>query len=208
MEWSWVPSTASAVVYVIVLLIWKPWTNAYAGEKGKNLARKEDLDQILDEVRAVAAAQKETEVAFHRATWHYETLWTHQMSAYASVIAGMFDIRDGLLRVQHANADTDADPRLLGQFEKAINDCTAQMTRFNQLVAAAILVGDAEVERVLRAAMGAVAIAFQPNPAHVQSGLQILDAQCIAFMDVAKKHLGLPPNGRALRDASKAEGRS
>jgi len=46
---------------VLVVLIWKPWAGAYAGEKGKNFARKEDLDAVLNEVRAVAMTQREIE---------------------------------------------------------------------------------------------------------------------------------------------------
>ncbi len=35
---------------MIALWIWKPWKSAYAGEKGKNLARKEGV-KILAELR-------------------------------------------------------------------------------------------------------------------------------------------------------------
>ena len=39
-------TVALAVLYVLVLGVWKPWSAAYAREKGKNLARKEDLSLI------------------------------------------------------------------------------------------------------------------------------------------------------------------
>jgi hypothetical protein len=61
-DWiSWLQGIALVALNNLVLLIWKPWAGAYAGEKGKNLARKEDLDKILDEVRAVTATQKAIE---------------------------------------------------------------------------------------------------------------------------------------------------
>ena len=41
--WNWVYVFAIVGLNTLVLWFWKPWTNAYAGEKGKNFARKEDL---------------------------------------------------------------------------------------------------------------------------------------------------------------------
>ncbi len=57
MEWTQILPAASVTMNALVLAIWKPWANAYAGEKGKNFARKEDLAQIVTEMQAVAAAQ-------------------------------------------------------------------------------------------------------------------------------------------------------
>jgi hypothetical protein len=55
-DWiSWLQGIALVALNNLVLLFWKPWAGAYAGEKGKNLARKEDLNEILAEVRAVTA---------------------------------------------------------------------------------------------------------------------------------------------------------
>ena len=53
MDWTWLYVIAGAALNNLILLVWKPWTQAYAGEKGKNFARKEDLDKILAEVRVV-----------------------------------------------------------------------------------------------------------------------------------------------------------
>jgi hypothetical protein len=58
MDWTPVYVAAGALLNALILGIWKPWGAAYAGEKGKNFARKEDLDQILAEVRAVTITQK------------------------------------------------------------------------------------------------------------------------------------------------------
>jgi membrane protein implicated in regulation of membrane protease activity len=67
----WILVSAAAVVVInnLVLWLWKPWTEAYAGEKGKNLARKEDLDKILEEVHAVTQMQKEIEAKISGDAW-------------------------------------------------------------------------------------------------------------------------------------------
>ncbi len=61
MDWNWIHTIAIVVLNTLVLMIWKPWAKGYAGEKGKNLARTEDLDRIVAEVRAVTITQKEIE---------------------------------------------------------------------------------------------------------------------------------------------------
>ena len=52
-----------------LLADWKPWAGAYAGEKGKNFARKEDLNEILAEVWAVTATQREIEAKITGELW-------------------------------------------------------------------------------------------------------------------------------------------
>ena len=61
MDWSLVISGAGFTLNALVIGFWRPWLSAYGGEKGKNLARKEDLSEILAEVRAVTKTQKEIE---------------------------------------------------------------------------------------------------------------------------------------------------
>jgi hypothetical protein len=63
MDWNWLYVAAAVVINRLIFAVWNPWAGAYAGEKGKNFARKEDLDAILAEVRSVTAIQKEIEGA-------------------------------------------------------------------------------------------------------------------------------------------------
>ena len=71
MDWiSWVLGIAMVLLNILFWLIWKPWAGAYAGEKGKNFARKEDLNEILAEVWAVTATQREIEVKITGELWN------------------------------------------------------------------------------------------------------------------------------------------
>ena len=70
----------------LVLLFWKPWAGAYAGEKGKNLARKEDLNEILAEVRAMTITQKEIEAKISGELWSRQMHWQQKRAIYARLL--------------------------------------------------------------------------------------------------------------------------
>jgi hypothetical protein len=70
------------VLGAIILGFWKPWAAGYSAEKSKNFARKEDLDVIVTEVRAVEKARKETE----NTIWAQQTQWNHRRDAYAKLL--------------------------------------------------------------------------------------------------------------------------
>ncbi len=90
MDWTiWIQAPAIVALNSIVLWIWKPWAAAYAGEKGKNLARKEDLDKILSEVRAVTIAQKEIEGKISGELWDRQWRLNQQREAYVTLIAAL-----------------------------------------------------------------------------------------------------------------------
>jgi hypothetical protein len=80
--WTFVYVLAAGALNALILGIWKPWGAAYAGEKGKNLARKEDLDAILAEVRAVTITQKEIEHKLAGDLWNQQVLWNQKRDIY------------------------------------------------------------------------------------------------------------------------------
>jgi hypothetical protein len=73
------------LLYVLVLGFWKPWTKSYA-EEGKNLARKEDLTEILDEVRAVAQAQQAIRARIDGELWNEQLRTTQKGDLYADLL--------------------------------------------------------------------------------------------------------------------------
>jgi membrane protein implicated in regulation of membrane protease activity len=72
--WEIASPFVGATLVLLAFWFWKPWAGAYASENGKNLARKEDLDAILAEVRAVTIAQKEIEHKLSGDLWHRQTV--------------------------------------------------------------------------------------------------------------------------------------
>jgi hypothetical protein len=70
---------------VIIFSFWKPWAKSYSVEKAKNFARKEDLDVIVAEVRAVEKARKEME----NTIWGQQTRWNHRKDVYAELLTAL-----------------------------------------------------------------------------------------------------------------------
>jgi len=86
MEWNSVNTGALLLLYILVLGFWKPWAKSYADEKAKAFARKEDLEAIVAEVRAVTAAQKGIEITLSGELWNQQTQWNHRRDAYATLL--------------------------------------------------------------------------------------------------------------------------
>jgi hypothetical protein len=93
-DWNWLQGVTLVVLNNLVLMVWKPWAGAYAGEKGKNLARKEDLNEILAEVRAVAVAQKETEAKISGELWERQWRLNQRRDAYAGLLIALSRLTD------------------------------------------------------------------------------------------------------------------
>jgi len=86
MELAWIYTASGVLINNLVLLVWKPWLGSYAGEKGKNLARQEDLERILTEVKAVTATQKEIESKISGEAWHAQWIMTERRNSYVSAL--------------------------------------------------------------------------------------------------------------------------
>jgi hypothetical protein len=79
----------SPLLTILLLWFWKPWASAYAGEKAKNLARKEDLEKILAEVRAVTITQKEIESKISSDMWGCQWRLNQTRDAYAGLLRAL-----------------------------------------------------------------------------------------------------------------------
>lgn len=76
----------SAGLNALIFCLWKPWLGAYGSEKGKNLARKEDLDLLVAEVKAVTRGQEEIKSQLAGDLWSKQTLWNEKKSVYAQLL--------------------------------------------------------------------------------------------------------------------------
>ncbi|MGJ5820380.1 hypothetical protein [Paludibaculum fermentans] len=94
---------SGALLNALILGIWKPWGSGYAGEKGRNFARKEDLSEILSEVRAVTAAQKAVEAKLSGDLWHHQMRWNQKKEIYGALIHSLQEL---LISLSELSADT------------------------------------------------------------------------------------------------------
>jgi hypothetical protein len=104
----WIYAVAVVVFNTAVLWFWKPWSQAYSGEKGKHLARKEDLEKILAEVRVVTATQKEIESRISGALWDRQWRLNHKLDIYSRALRAISDYMVWLLdHSENAKFSTD-----------------------------------------------------------------------------------------------------
>ena len=101
MGWGVIQVIATVALNALIFGIWKPWGKGYGEEKGKNLARKEDLDGILTEVRVVAIAQKDIEAKITSEVWSRQTFWGEKKLAYAKLFEAIFEEGQALSGLPH-----------------------------------------------------------------------------------------------------------
>jgi hypothetical protein len=114
-DWiSWLQGVALVVLNNLVLGFWKPWASAYAGEKAKTLARKEDLDKILAEVRAVTVATKEIEAKISGELWDRQMHWTQKRDVYGDMARNVNELMDAYIE-WHSKFKAECGAELLSQ---------------------------------------------------------------------------------------------
>jgi hypothetical protein len=89
----------AAISGAVLTWFFKPYLEGYGGEKGKTLARKEDLEPILNEVRAVAKEQKQIESYFTHRAWVAQKLWDERRSAYFSSLEWLNLMEDEAIKI-------------------------------------------------------------------------------------------------------------
>jgi hypothetical protein len=222
-DWMWIANVLSLVLLLViaVFVLWvKPYftklstevgkidamhqrineltdvaqAKGYGEEKGKRLATHEDIENVLRELKLVTTETELIKAQISGDLWNRQTAWTHRLVAYSAAMGGMLNVRHRLLRLSFANEDWGKEPGPdSSKIESAMTSLTEELTRYNQLTSAAILVGDDAVGQILRDSHSAIALAFNPHPRRVEVGIKDLDKHFIRFVEVARAQLKLQP---------------
>jgi hypothetical protein len=181
---SWLQGIALVALNNLVLLFWKPWAGAYAGEKGKNLARKEDLDVILAEVRAVTKSQREIEAKISGDLWDRQMRWQQKRDIYARLLETIGEFQ---MILGAAAGETHAGhlEQEWGEDEQRV---ATELRRQDSV--AKLFVSEAAV-----LALTDLLTAIPPgdDPAvRLSSAVASVEAARQKLVDAAKKDLGLP----------------
>lgn len=130
----------------LVLGFWKPWAGAYSGEKGKNVARKEDLNAIVAEIRAVTITQKEIEAKISGDVWHEQMLFTQRRDIYLELIRILQDISNGANNLSYIigtlkrSAQNEVEQTSMREhFQKQLKELTTARSNFMTASASAVI---------------------------------------------------------------------
>jgi len=198
MIWNWVYVIAIVALNNLLLWFWKPWTQSYAQEKGKNLARAEDLDRILTEVRAVTASQKQIEAKISDQVWERQWCLNQKRDAYVGLLSAFTDLRSTYGRMVNALRVSNSDEDY-GNVEAKIPDRMASIDRavlFARLFVSQRALDAVEVYRSRK----------YPGErlARANAGYTIVKEVEDAIVAAARADLGLAPPEFALRAAHPA----
>jgi hypothetical protein len=160
MDWPLVVSGASFALNALVIGFWKPWLAAYGGEKGKNLARKEDLDAILAEVRAVTITQREIESKIAGELWNKQLITNQKKDLYADILRLLHEFMkesNGLCNLLLFRQRQAAGHGLVDDVDVKITESQVLLAKANQevlrLMGLAAIFADAECVMILGAFM-------------------------------------------------------
>jgi hypothetical protein len=81
----WIAFAALAVLNALFLWGWKPSLKSYMTEKGKRLATREDIENVLSEVRAVTKETETIKAQIGSDLWLRQTIWNHNRDAYTNI---------------------------------------------------------------------------------------------------------------------------
>ena len=199
-DWGNITLTAliTAALNGLLLYFWKPWVNAYAGERGKNLARKADLDLILAEVRDVTETQKQIETKLSGDLWDRQNQWNHKRDTYARLLEAGQKIQDaanGLLALLPHRIAGDATTSAYATelVNKRLNELNSAHSELMHATSLAAIFACPECHELLREFMNARAKlqCRLEDSQWVQSEIQLTVTLLGRLPSIAKKDLGL-----------------
>src|SRR5258708_37592579 len=85
------------------------YLGAYLKKKGENLATHEDIDKILDHVRAVTITTKEIEAKISSDVWDHQKRWEAKRDALFEAVKKLSALEDALNNLHGiCSADTES----------------------------------------------------------------------------------------------------
>ena len=143
--WTILNPVFTAVLVWLAMWALKPWAGAKSGEKEKNPARKEDLDAIVAELRAVTIVQKEIEHKLSGEFWDRQVRWNQRRDAYIEIINSAEEL-SGLYAVLPGVIEKNALTRL----NETLSQIHSAQQRFSRAITVTMLFGTPECALVLK----------------------------------------------------------
>jgi hypothetical protein len=185
---------------VLIVGVWKPWLFGYGGEKGKNLARKEDIDKILAEVKLVTAAQEEIKSKLAGDLWHKQTLWDAKKETYGSLINAIHELSIDYghlskildLKDSPQNSPT-AESMITKAFIRQIRTLSRHHAEFTHALSLAVIFLNKECQDALRAynEVSSTKDSRNMNISEATQEQQLLLTLFTMIMKAARKELGV-----------------
>ncbi|HLK64742.1 MAG TPA: hypothetical protein VKU19_14955 [Bryobacteraceae bacterium] len=194
-----VVAACNAVLGGILIATFKNLLSSYAGEKGKNIATKEDVQIIVDNVRAVTREAEAIKAEIQGGVWEHQWLLNQKRDMYAKLLdslAGAFatsrEYADILRRYAVAVASGQMSDKVYAEIAN-FRDRHYQAERVASaaMMTAAVFVDPRAIETAKAPFAPFQNIGSMGNePALLQLRTAIDDAMC-EIVEIAKSDIGI-----------------
>jgi hypothetical protein len=108
------------------------YVGGYLKKKGENLATHEDIDKVLDQVRAVTTTTKEIEAKISTEVWDRQKRWELKREVLIDAVKSLADIHFVTIKA-HALLTGNADDheKRINQIAACRTECVHSFNRFN-----------------------------------------------------------------------------
>src|SRR5262249_24189492 len=86
-----------AILSFILVAVFRPYLSGYASKKGENLATHEDIDKLVDQVKATTDATKKLEAEISSGVWNKQKRWEMKREALFDAARRISEIDDAML---------------------------------------------------------------------------------------------------------------
>jgi hypothetical protein len=148
-----------AILYFIAVPIFSfiaAFIGAYLKEKGKNLATKEDLDVLIDQMRKTTATVEEVKAEIAGEAWLKQQIWTEKKKVYIDILQALQQanysaagMAEGFRLSQAGSHDEMSRKTIERQIEAHGSNYPKARSKVLQFAAAAQIVISAEAWSVL-----------------------------------------------------------
>ena len=148
-QWLWPALT------LVVGLFTGSYLKSYIGKKGENLATHEDIQKLVDQVKAVTQATKEIEAKISDDVWNRQKRWEVKKEALFDYMRELGGLEDALstfgstqLAIVQSGESADA-PHWIDRRVEAVEKWTKCSLSYSQAEMRAILVSGQETRNII-----------------------------------------------------------
>ena len=192
-----------AILYFIAVPVFSfiaAFIGAYLKEKGKNLATKEDLDLLIDQMRKTTATVEEVKSEIAGEAWLKQQIWTEKKRVYIEILQALQEanysasgMAEGFRLSQDKTRDEVSRKTIERQIEAHGSNYPKARSRVLQLSAAAQIVISGDAWSVLERFKASVDSGKRPDmQTYFDALVEETESAIANLVKAAKRDLGFP----------------
>lgn len=120
-DWKSVAALTSVALLWITKSVWEPFLKGYTEQRGKQLATSEDIEKVLQELKATTAAVETVRVSVSALEWDRQWRLDQKRDAYIRLVSSMEHMRTTNMRL-HDLRQAASDPTVIATAKTKYDD--------------------------------------------------------------------------------------